>query len=267
MQNAVDWNASWAKMLSGAKRLDACNASYWDKQAQTYDENTAYMADLTAKQLARMQLNPQYSVLDIGAGSGRLAIPMAKQVAHVTVIEPSNGMLNILSKKAQTGHLTNISTLNQPWEAVNIYSDIQPHDVVVASLSFFMLDLQTQLQKMNTAAKRNVYLSLSASKWLDDDLQKIAQYPAPFLPDYVYIFNILNELGIRPNVEVLDCEVIQKFATFQEAFTKFSSQYHIPSTQETKLRQCLRNLLQERDGAFWLNRSKKVAMLWWTKPQ
>jgi SAM-dependent methyltransferase len=267
MQNAVNWNDSWVTMLSVAKRLEACNASYWDKQAQTYDENTAYMTDLTTKQLTSMQLNPLYTVLDIGAGSGRLTIPMAKQVKHVTAIEPSTGMLNILNKKAQTEHLTNISTLNQPWEAVNIYSDITPHDVVVSSLSFFMLDLEMQLKKMASAAKKYVYLFMSASKWLDDELQKIVEFPVPLLPDYIYISNILKDLGICANVEFFDCESTQKFATFQEALTKFTTLYHIPQTQEPQLRQYLSKRLQERDGQFWLNRNKKVAMLWWTKPQ
>jgi hypothetical protein len=99
-------------------------------------------------------------------------------------------MLNILAQKAQTEKATNITLVNKAWEDIVLGSDFSPCDVVVASLSFFMADLEKELKRMDAAANKQVYLFVSASKWMDDETRKIiCPDAAPQkLPDHVYIF-------------------------------------------------------------------------------
>lgn len=49
----------------------------------TYDPLAALEGDFTPLQIDAMALKPDHSVLDIGAGSGRLALPLAERVCHV----------------------------------------------------------------------------------------------------------------------------------------------------------------------------------------
>jgi SAM-dependent methyltransferase len=264
----ADWATSWNLMLQDTKRNQACSIDFWDTQASGYDQNNAGLADLTAKQMSRIHLEPTYTVLDVGAGTGRLTLPMAKKVKQVTAVDPSQNMLKVLSEKAQKENLTNIQQINKPWEKLTVNRDIAPYDVVVASLSFFMTDLGWELGKMDAAAKKAVYLFVSASKWMDDDIRKIAnpKTPSPY-PDHMYLFNILNSVSILANVELMDVELRQKFGSLDQAVLKFTKQYSIPQTNETQLRKYLAGILREVDGQFWLNRTRKIAMIWWTKNQ
>jgi precorrin-6B methylase 2 len=55
-----------------------------------------------------MALTPESRVLDIGAGPGSLAIPLAEMVAHVTAVEPAEGMMEILKQNMETYGTRNI---------------------------------------------------------------------------------------------------------------------------------------------------------------
>jgi ubiquinone/menaquinone biosynthesis C-methylase UbiE len=66
----------------GAQKRTARVCRY--DRAKWFDEAIKGHNERTEKQLASIQLNPEYTVLDVGAGTGRLAIPIAKKVKKVT---------------------------------------------------------------------------------------------------------------------------------------------------------------------------------------
>ena len=66
-----------------------------------------------------------------GAGTGRLAIPMAGRVKKVTAIEPSKGTLECLKKDVERERVENIVYVNKRWEDVELGIDVEPHDVVI----------------------------------------------------------------------------------------------------------------------------------------
>ncbi len=53
--------------------------------------------------------------LDIGAGGGRFAIPLSRQVARVVAVEPSEAMRGTLASAAAEGGLTNIEVHDVHW--------------------------------------------------------------------------------------------------------------------------------------------------------
>ena len=55
------------------------------------------------------RLWPGDTVLDIGAGTGRWSIPMAKVRKKVTALDASPGMLEVLREKAAAEKVTNIN--------------------------------------------------------------------------------------------------------------------------------------------------------------
>ena len=82
----INWQKLWKIKLQCAHRTELGTVTFWDKRAARFNENMAQMQELTKNQLDSIQLTPESTVLDVGAGAGRLTIPLAKRVKHVTAL-------------------------------------------------------------------------------------------------------------------------------------------------------------------------------------
>ncbi|MCW4006818.1 MAG: class I SAM-dependent methyltransferase [Candidatus Bathyarchaeota archaeon] len=249
------------------RRLKLCSTDYWDKQASRFNQKTLRMDELTQVQLNNLPLLPQYSVLEVGAGTGRITLPVAKQVKHVTASEPAVSMLELLKTAAKKEHLNNITYLNTDLEALST-KKLPLHDIVLASFSVFMLDLKKALSTIDALAKKSVYIFSSASVWPDKEMQKILYGDVvSLLPDYLYLYNILLDLEILANVKILDYTSSQSYDSLDDAVSQLTDLHCISSWQETKLRKYLDATLVESNGKLWSNQKRKAAMIWWTKTQ
>ena len=75
-------------------------------------------------------LGTDAEILDVGGGSGRLALALATRAKHVTVVEPSEESVELLNDRAAEAGITNITVINEPWEDVQ-----EPTaDIVLCSL-------------------------------------------------------------------------------------------------------------------------------------
>jgi len=52
------------------------------------------------------------SLLDVGAGTGRLTLPLARCVGHVTALDRTPAMLEILRRQASTYRIENLTVLD-----------------------------------------------------------------------------------------------------------------------------------------------------------
>ncbi len=268
MPSMINWNELRNFVLLSTTRTESLSGSYWDKRAADFNENAARMNSLTKLQLNSLHLLPDYTVLDIGAGNGRITIPVAKRVKQVTAVDFSAKMLAILKANAEKENVNNISYINRSWKALDVGRSILPHDVVIASLSLLMVDIENELRKMDAAAKKHVYLFMSASNRIDDEVQKIIYGDTICIgSDHMYIFNILYDLGILANVEVWDYDSNQNYDNLDDAVCSFMESYNLLPRKEGALRGYLRDTLVEEGDQLWLKRKRKVAMIWWAKPQ
>ena len=102
-------------------------------------------------------LHGHQTFLDIGAGSGRWAIPAAKIARNVTVIEPSDSMIEMLRENISKEKLDNIQIIQSRWEDVTI----EPHDVVSCTHAIYETgDFTAFIQKMEQNAGERCYLVL-----------------------------------------------------------------------------------------------------------
>ena len=273
MPRIINWNELWKIMRLSSphrKSLEEDAGTLGDKYAKQCNGSLmqSQSKERAERQIAKMELASGDTVLDIGSGPGRLAIPIAKRVKSVTAIDPSRAMLEYLQENMEKGDVKNITCINKRWEDIELGVDIEPHDVVIASGSLVMLDIQEALAKIDAVVKRHVYLFTSAGRRIDDELRKATYGESHSIwSDYIYLCNILHDMEIYANVEISDSEFEQRYHSLDEAVNKWKEMYDLPSEKEVVLRQYLSKMLVENedDGTLCLKRKSKSAMVWWKK--
>jgi SAM-dependent methyltransferase len=256
MGGIVDWSQIRQTMLLATHRIEFYDPSYWDKEANVVNQNMARLADLTKKQVKKMSIDSEFTVLDVGAGTGRMTFPMAQRAKHVTALEPSENMLTILRDNARKQHIFNIHYINKSLEDLDTTTS---YDVVVASFSLFMLDIEKAIVKMNALASKRVYLFLSATPWMDAIHGSSGSWS-----DFIIVYNVLYETGIFANVDICDFEFKQSYEDLEDAVSKYAQIYSISLDKKDKLREYLSVNLVKEKGKIWDNRKRKAAMIWWT---
>ena len=86
--NAIDWNAMWQAEAARSDWKQASSKDLWNNRAESFSQSISQAVDghdeldkddYISKMLARIEIKPEWSVLDIGCGPGTLAIPLAKK--------------------------------------------------------------------------------------------------------------------------------------------------------------------------------------------
>ena len=227
MHRIIDWNELWKAIHAsspGRTKKDRDPAAVWDRKAAAYQRATRDERRATERDLAYLDLRPGDTVLDMGAGTGRLAVPIAGRVAHVTALDPSGGMLGILRDRMDREGRENYSCVQKRWEEVEIGRDIEVHDVVIAAYSLGFYDLGAALAKLDAAARRSVTLFWHAGEWRGPG--EMALYRAVFgeegtrgkgYPDYIYPVNILHDAGIYTDVRIYPAIWESSYTSVDEA--------------------------------------------------
>ena len=273
MTGIINWNELWNATRSGHQhRRDRGEdmGSRWDKRAKKFNESVMQHSERTERQIAKLELKPEYTVLDVGAGTGRLSIPIAKQVKSVTAVDPSKGMLACLEENVEREGITNVTSINKRWEDIEMGVDIEPHDVVIASHSLGMLDIQEALRKMDAASKRCVYIMNFAGRWMgngDEELLKTVfgeERRSCHSLDYILFYNILHDMKIYANVDILETVFEQHYDSLDDAVERWKEMRDIPDEKEDVLREHLSKMLTTdgETGALSFERESRSATIW-----
>ena len=107
----IDWEQLWRSLVAerSAAAGSHSNPSYWDRRAPSYARSTQARADEFIDVLAPY-LSPRKTLIDVGAGAGRHALPLAERLEWVTAVEPSEGM------RAQIPSRDNMTVVASTWE-------------------------------------------------------------------------------------------------------------------------------------------------------
>lgn len=112
--------------------------TFWDSYARWYQqwlEHNAYHRKILG--LVTSLARPGWKVLDIGAGSGILSVPLSKEGCDVTALEPSIGMRTLLHQNMDKLGASHITVDRRPWEDVppNAYGRL---DLIIACNSLHL---------------------------------------------------------------------------------------------------------------------------------
>lgn len=276
MHRIIDWSELWkAIYISSPERLEKSRdpAAAWNRRAAAYRRITRGEKEATRLELEILNLQGGETVLDVGAGTGRLAVPIAMTAAHVTALDPSEGMLNVLRERMAAEGLTNYSCVKMRWEDAVIGRDIEPHDLVIAAFSLGFYDLAAALEKLDSAATRAVHLFWHAGEWRGPE--EMALYRAVFgeeatmrkgYPDYIFPVNILHDAGIYPNVRFYNAVWETVYDSPEEAARTWVAMHNPRMEDLSPVRDYFARVLYRDEAGKYVETTRRpTAAVWWEK--
>jgi SAM-dependent methyltransferase len=262
--------ARWREMVlanreQSERQMEFRRPDFWKERASAFAQDPSRPPDEPLSWLLG-RLRPEDVVLDVGAGGGRYALPLALRVRKVVAVEPSPSMRETLEAGAASAGIGNVEVIGGRWEAVEV-------DAVDAAFFAHVLydieDVAPFLEKANRSARRLVaafLLDTQPSVAADDLWPEIygeRRAPLPALPEFL---NVLDELGWpyeqalfpldRPRPESKDALLAQ---------LRWRFWLEEGSAREMKLQQIIaERAVQEGDG--WVmpgRRPRNVAVVAW----
>ncbi|ABK14221.1 MAG: methyltransferase domain-containing protein [Methanothrix sp.] len=269
MPGIINWDELWKAVHPGGFHHNGDPAAYWDKKAKAFNQRVMKHREWAEMQVASLKLQPHETVLDIGAGTGRLAIPMARMAKSVTALDRSGGMLKCLKANMQAEGISNITCIQRDWEEIGV-DEIPPHDVVLSSNSLGVVDLRTALAKMDQLAKRAVYIFTFTDHRRDGGFMEFLMPEhsrrSPSWPaDYLIIYNLLADMGIHADISIHRFESSEYYANLDDAVASWKEMHDISDEKVPKLREFLSQKLIPTDQGLQMHRRSKIARISWQK--
>lgn len=211
--------------------------------------------------LLRALVEPGETWLDIGAGAGRYALPIALLAGEVIALDPSTGMLGALRDQMAEFGVANVWPVEGRWPPDSTLAGaLGPFPVAdIALIAHVGYDVETIgpfVEAMEGAARRlcvGVLMERQPASVADPFWPPVhgeARVALPALPEFV---ELLRERGREPEVTVVQREP-RTFETRSELEGFLRRQLWIADggEKERRYRAALEELVVERNGGFGL---------------
>ncbi len=228
------------------QRRRAMSAEYWDRNAKWYQlwlEHNAYHR--RALEVLGAFVRPGWAVLDIGAGSGVLSLPLAAMGCTVTALEPSACMRALLEKEGTRRRVSSLLIDTRTWEDVPL-SELGIFDLIVASNSLHLTEsgFASALDKVFRARPHHVFI-VSEKQFLDcfpDDRYGAytRRFEEQWSTDSSYAYHCLED-------------AIEHWSFRHERIPEPYEEHGIVAT------------LSYEDGHFWSKGIAHLCMYWWSR--
>ena len=203
----------------------------------------------------RELVQPTDIVLDIGAGGGRYALPLALVAREVVAIEPSDAMRRVLAEGMAESDIRNIRALSGRWPEVA--GEVAGDVALMSHIGYDVADIGPFLDAMDSAARRaRIAVLLSQPPPTEADrfwplIHGVERAALPSLPEFL---SVLLARGRLFEVRLVDRSP-QTYQQPDQALAWLRQQlWTAPGSQKDALLERLaRERLQERDGRFALS--------------
>lgn len=282
MTDGIDWVRRWRELVEGREaqaerarggQVMRTAGGYWDQRAAGFRQGVAGRTGETDEVLAVMErfLTPDTTVLDVGAGVGRYAVPLTQRVKQVTAVEPSSGMREFMSQDAAAAGVKNLEVVAESWEDATV----QPVDVVLCShVVYFIADIRAFLDKVAAHARGYVFMAIRTNQ-RDAALRElwglVHQEPRVPEPGLMDLYPALHQvLGVCANVQVVTYgggrNPLGAFDSVEDALPEVRRQVLIDegSSEERAALDYLRERMVRDDRKLVLpGPSVSNAVVWW----
>ena len=277
MEKITDWFLLWRQLVDAHDRFWAikkkqkqAHADAWKDRARHFDKmvKKRWAKPDTSRELIRSMLvaNLGATVVDIGAGTGAWAIFMARHAAHVTAVEPSDSMCEVMQERLAAEKITNVSIIQANWPDV----DIDAHDFSFASHSMYgVADFKAFVEKMRQVTRKKCVLLmrvLLANTLMARAAMRVWGQPYDS-PNFQVALNALMQMDIYPNV-VMETEKgwdPWSHDSLEEALREVKNRFNLEndSTHDPFLRSLLEESLREDKGRYFWPVGNRSGILYW----
>lgn len=189
----TDWTAHWRQLVASRAAESADGpAAGWDRRAPSYGAWRRAQAD-PFPEFLNPWLSPRRTLIDVGAGTGRLAAELAPRLDWVTAVEPSQGM------RDQIPEAPNLTVIGSTWEdAEPALADL----VTCVHVLYGVAEPVPFIEKLERHARERVFVVLRDSPRSHPAARLAGADSArePWLRD---CFLLLRQQGVAPEVSLL----------------------------------------------------------------
>ena len=199
------------------------HSEFWTERTVAWYARAVARSDFAPRVLAVIgpALDECKSALDVGAGCGALALPLARRMGWVTAVEPSAAMARALREAAARAGPGRVTVIEAAWGEV----PVEPHDLVVCAHVGGLLNADSPfLADAKRLARRLVLLIRDAPRPEDQDKFFYRElYPALLGRPYEHRSHAdetlggLRALGMEPRVTLVEYCSDQPFTDLDEA--------------------------------------------------
>lgn len=225
--------------IEDRKRRAPDLVEHWNERSATYanHSHSGYAESFIKKMdLAQVKL-----ILDMGCGTGSLAIPLAQRGYGVIAADFSSGMLDQLRQYAQEKNIHLIEwksgddlrslrcleggfiavvllKWDDDWASFGLMQDSV--DVAISSRSLITHDMEDSLKKLSRVASKRVYVTVGTgiSPRVNPDVAKAMGIHLNKHNDALFVFGIAHELGYEPEVSYIHSPRKKLYNSRNEAY-------------------------------------------------
>jgi SAM-dependent methyltransferase len=256
----IDWVERWKLVVAGhgGEATPSAGPSYWDKRAKSFARTTHGRLELLSA--LEPYLSPTKTLIDVGAGTGRHAVPLAARLEWVTAVEPSEGM------RSHIPPLDNITVVASTWED----AEVAAADLVIcAHVMYGVREPVPFITKLDASARERVFVMMRESRAVHPAVrlrERLLGDSGPREPRFSELFMLLQQMGIAADVTFVRYPFVVHYAGMEEALEDCRG-FIAEDWNEEAARGILQELLQpEADGLMFDGGMALTGVAHW-KPQ
>jgi len=226
--------------------------------------------------LDKFTWNPHERVLDVGAGPGTFAIPLAQRVAHITAFDLSLSMLEELRRQAAQEGKTNIDIRQGRWLSANL-ENRSGYDTVICFNALGVAALHEDghcnmgkaIDRLREAARRGMVLVPHADLPADRPMRSALGLPeTTFRRERIAVlYHIMVRHGLLPNLEIIPRPFFWTFQCLEEGVQVLGQRLGITDDPDrmSRLAAHLSKRLTPDGNAFLLQYPVSQALFTWER--
>jgi len=237
----VDWAAHWRTLVEAREEQvgRTKEPDWWGRRARRFAFSMRGQSDWFQGFLEPW-LRPDRTLIDVGAGTGRHATPLAGRLDWVTAVEPSQAM------REHIAPADNMTVIGSGW----MDAEAAPADLVICvHVLYPIADVVPFLEKLDRSARERVFVVMRDSPHPHPAEVLAGPGPArePRLRDCLLL---LRQLGIAPDVTMQTYGTFHRFESVEQAVDECRGQVGRRWVEERDRAWLEAHLRRDEDGSY-----------------